>query len=61
MESAASCGKIKDFPTVCLENSFRVSHTSHNPDGCFHVFLNKCMKSIDVNLPLFYSGEEKCE
>ena len=62
MESAASCGKIKDFPTVCLENSFRVSHTSHNPCGCFYIyFFKKKQKCIDANLPLFYSGEEKRE
>lgn len=41
MESAASYGKIKDFPTVCLENSFGVSHTSHNPCGCFYIYFFK--------------------
>jgi hypothetical protein len=41
VESAASCGKIKDFPTGCLENSFGVSHTSHNPRGCLYIFFKK--------------------
>jgi hypothetical protein len=31
VESTASCGKIRDFPTACLGNSFGVTHTSHNP------------------------------
>jgi hypothetical protein len=61
VESAASYGKIKDFPTVCLENSFGVSHTSHNPDGCFSIYSLKRQKCIDANLPLLYSGEEKRE
>ena len=41
MESAASCGKIKDFPTVCLENSFGVSHTSHDPCGCLYIYFQE--------------------
>jgi len=33
VESGAYCGKTRDFPTVCLDNSFGVTHTSHNPYG----------------------------
>jgi hypothetical protein len=60
VESGASCGKIRDFPTVCLDNSFGVTHTSHNPYGYFFSLRSrKTLKNIDLNLPLFYSGGRK--
>ncbi|GFP23660.1 hypothetical protein HKBW3S44_00905 [Candidatus Hakubella thermalkaliphila] len=61
MESAASWGKIKDFPPACLENSFGVSPTSHNLYDKFEFNPGKNRKFIDLNLPLLYHGEEEYE